>query len=111
MDLRKVDEVAVSPQSEDRVLIWWRQAGGWSSFAYVDEDSGWVDPGDVLWWLLSQGARLELVRPALSAAYPAFDVDAEVDRVTMPDRAEKRAKDEQRRRDARAEFMRARRQR
>ena len=111
MDLTKVDEVAVWPQSEDRVLISWRQASGWSSFAYVDQDSGYVDPEDVLWWLLSQGAQLELVRPALAAAYPDFDVDAEVDHVTMPDRAEKRAKDEQRRRDARAEFKRGRRQR
>ncbi|GAA1559511.1 hypothetical protein GCM10009789_11100 [Kribbella sancticallisti] len=61
----------------------------------------------MLWWLLGQGARLELVRPALAAAYPDFDVDAEVDHVTMPDRAEWPAKDEQRRRDACAEFKRA----
>lgn len=111
MDLTEVDEVAVSPQSQDRVLISWRQAWVWSSFAYVDADSGHADPEDVLWWLLSQGAHLELVRHALAAAYPAFGVDAEVDHVTMPDRFEKRAKDEQRRRDARAEFKRARDQR
>jgi hypothetical protein len=111
VDLTKVEEVAVSPQSEDRVLISWRQASVWSSFAYVDQDSGYVDPEDVLWWLLNQGAQLEAVRHALAAAYPDFDVDAEVDHVTMPDRSEKRAKDEERRRDARAEFMRARGQR
>ncbi|MEV6266518.1 hypothetical protein AB0L64_05090 [Kribbella sp. NPDC051936] len=111
MDLTNVDEVGVSPQNEHRVLISWRRADGWSSFACVDRGSGYVAPEDVLWWLLRQGAQLELVRPALAAAYPDFDVDAEVDHVTMPDRAEKRAKDEQRRRDARADFKRARRQR
>jgi hypothetical protein len=111
VDLTKVEEVAVSPQGEDRVLISWRHANGWSSFAYVDQDSGYVDAEDVLWWLLSQGAHVELVRLALATAYPDFDVDAEVDHVAMPDRAVKRAKDEQRRRDARTEFKRARRQR
>ena len=110
MDLSKVEELAVSPQGADRVLISWRHANGWSSFAHVDQDSSYVDPEDVLWWLLSQGAHLELVRPALAAAYPDFDVDAEVDHVTMPDRAVKRAEDEQRRRNARAELKRARRQ-
>ena len=111
MDLANVDEVTVSPDREDRVLISWRQDGGLSTFAYVDQDSGYVDPEDVLWWLLRNGARIELVRPALAAAYPDFDVDAEVDHVTMPNRAEARAKDQQRRREARAEFERMRRER
>jgi hypothetical protein len=108
VDLANVDEVAVSPQRDDLVLISWRHGGALSTFAYVDEDSGYVDPEDVLWWLLRRGARIELVRAALAAAYHDFDVDAEVDHVTMPDRAERRAKDEQRRREARAEFKRAR---
>lgn len=110
MDLANIDEVAVSPERKNRVLISWRQ-GGLSTFAYVDEDSGYVDPEDVLWWLLEHGARIELVRLALAAAYPDFDVDAEVDHATMPDRAERRAEDEQRRREIRAEFERARRDR
>jgi hypothetical protein len=109
VDLANIDEVAVSPERENRVLIRWRQGDGLSTFAYVDEDSGYVDPEDVFWWLLRHGARIELVRPALAAAYPDFDVDAEVDQVTMPDRAERRAQDEQRRREIRAEFERERR--
>ena len=57
-----------------------RDASGWPSF----QGCGYVNEEDVLWRLLSQGAHLELVRPALAAAYPDFDVDAEVDQVTMP---------------------------
>ncbi|MGP4029275.1 hypothetical protein [Actinomadura sp. 3N407] len=111
MDLSRVVEVEVSPRSADRVLIGWRRDGGWSTFAYVDEDSGHVDPEDVLWWLLNHGAHLGSIRPALTAAYPGFDPDTEIDHATMPDRAEQRAKDKQRRLAARAEFEHARHQR
>ena len=104
MDLADVDEFTVSPQREDRVLISWRRSDTWSMFALVDEDSGYVDPEDILWWLLRQGAALELIRPALAAVYPDFDPDAEIEHVTMPDRIERRAADAQRRLRARAAF-------
>ncbi|MEU8796718.1 hypothetical protein [Spirillospora sp. NPDC048819] len=54
--------------------------------------------------LLNRGAHLESIRPALAAAYPDFDPDTEIDHVTMPDRTEQRAKDNQRRLAARTEF-------
>ncbi|MFB4308320.1 hypothetical protein [Actinomadura sp. GTD37] len=103
MDLSGNVEVEISPQTPDRVLIGWRRGADWSTFAYVDEEFGHVDPEDVLWWLLNQGAHLDSIRPALAAAYPDFDPDAEIDHATMPDRTEQRAKDEQRRLAARTE--------
>ncbi|WP_017588709.1 hypothetical protein [Nocardiopsis ganjiahuensis] len=90
------------------MLIGWRRSGGWSRFGHVGEGFGHVDPEDALWWLLNRGARLGSIRPALAAACPDFDPDTEIDRVTMPDRTEQRAKDKQRRLAARAEFERAR---
>ncbi|MGW5195156.1 hypothetical protein ACWEOO_38290 [Kribbella sp. NPDC004138] len=69
----------VPESGSDSLALSRRHANGWSSFAYVDQDRGYVNPEDVLWWLLSQGAHLELVRPALATASPDFDVDAEVE--------------------------------
>lgn len=82
----------------------WLCDDGWVSFEYVDHDSGYADDEDILWWLLTQGASLELVRPALAAAYPGFDVDAAVDWRTMPDRVQRHAEDAARRETLKREF-------
>lgn len=52
--------------------------------------------------MLQHRAQVDLVRDSLGAAFPEFDVDAEVDHVTMPDRAERRAEDSVRREAAKA---------
>ncbi len=99
----------MSPQSADRVLISWRHDLEWSRFAYPDEDSGHVEPEDVLWWLLRQGASLDRMRCALDCGLPDFDVDAEVDHVAMPDRAHRRAQGNRYRLAARTDHVRKRR--
>lgn len=97
VDLSAVDELAVAPETEDRVLISWRVDEAWTTHTYVAAEDGYVDPDQVLWWLLSHGAQVGLIRSAFRSAYSDFDVGAEIDHVTMPDRAERRAEDRRRR--------------
>jgi hypothetical protein len=104
MDLSTVDEIAVTRVTNDQALIRWRQGAEWSAFDFVDEDTGYVDPEDVLWWLLRQGAPIEHIRVALAQPYPDFDVDGEIDHATMPDRDEWRNQGERRRSEARRQF-------
>lgn len=105
MNLAAVEELVVVPVADDRVQVQWRVGDSWDGFEYGDEDGGYADDEDILWWLLRQRAPLALVRTALAVPYPEFDVDAVLDRVTMPDRAERRAEDVERRRAAKAEFQ------
>jgi hypothetical protein len=69
VNLSAVEEIDVSLGGIDRVLIRWRQGGEWSEFAYVDQDAGYVDTEEVLWWLLRHDAPLECIRRALVAVY------------------------------------------
>lgn len=108
MDLSTADDLAVSQQASDRVRIRWRRGSEWDEFELVDADSGFVDPEDVLWWLLQHAAPVDVVRISLGTAFPEFDVDAEIDHTTMPDRAERRAIENERREAAKATHRRAR---
>lgn len=106
VDLSAVDELVVVPEMDDRVLISWREAEAWSTHTYIADEDGYVDPEEALWWLLSHGVQVEQIRSAFRSAYPDFDVDADIDHVTMPDRAERRAEDRRRRAAARNTFKR-----
>ncbi|MFD2082763.1 hypothetical protein SAMN05421678_118144 [Actinopolymorpha cephalotaxi] len=108
MDLSAVDELAIAPETEARVLISWREDEVWSTHTYIADEDGYVDPEEVLWWLLSRGAQVGQIRFAFHSAYPYFDLDADIDHVTMPDRAERRAEDQRRRDAARNDFKRSR---
>ena len=100
MNLAAAEDLVVVPLTDDRVRVQWRVGDSWDAFEYVDEDSGYADDEDMLWWLLRQHTPLDLVRTALAVPYPEFNVDAELDRVTTPDRAERRIEDVERRRAA-----------
>lgn len=55
MDLSAADELIVLPLADDRVRVDWRVGDVWDSCEHVDEDSGYVDDEDILWWLLRRG--------------------------------------------------------
>lgn len=107
VDLSEADEVVVTQLASDRARIRWRHESDWAELELVDADSGYVDPEDVLWWMLHHGAPAALVRVSLGNAFPQFKVDAEIDHTTMPDRAQRRAEDNERREAAKAAHLRA----
>jgi len=104
VDLSTTDEIAISPVSAHRVSIRWRHGVEWSVFELADEAIGYVDPEDVLWWLLRRNLPVERVRLALAQPYPDFDVDGEIEHATMPDREKWREQDRRRRAAAREQF-------
>lgn len=87
MDLSSAEEVVVTQLASDRARIRWRHESVWAEFELVDNESRFVDPEDVLWWLLRGGTPLPRILDALRVAYPEFDANAEIDHTTMPDRA------------------------
>lgn len=107
VDLSSAAAIEISQTADDRARISWRADARWHEFELADADSGYVDPEDVLWWMLRHGAQVDLVRDALGAAFPEFDIDAEIDHVTMPDRVQRRAEDNDRREAAKATHRRA----
>lgn len=53
MDLSTVDDLGVSPQTEDRVLVAWASRQHASNFTVIADDGGYVNADDVVWRLLS----------------------------------------------------------
>lgn len=107
VDLSGAAAIQISQAADDRARISWRAGARWHEFELLDADSGYVDPEDVLWWMLRHEAPVDLVRDALGAAFPEFDLDAELNHTTMPDPAEQRAEDNERRETAKAAHRRA----
>lgn len=60
-----------------------------------------------MWLLLKHETPESLMRSAVAACWPDFDIDAEIDHATMPDRAEWRRRDAERRRKLRDDFRRS----
>jgi len=108
VDLSDAQEVVVTHPAPDRILIEWR-VGDRSLVRDFRADAGeYVDPEDALWLLLRHGTSEPLMRSAISACWPDFDIDAEIAQATMPDRDEHRQRDAERRQALRDEFRRSR---
>jgi hypothetical protein len=77
IDLSAVDEIIVTLLSEGCARFSWSEGDRRNDFDLVDDDSGYVDPEDIMWWLLRHGAPIDSVRRSLADVFPEFDVDAE----------------------------------
>lgn len=108
MDLSEATEIVVSQESDHRAVVTWVGSEGPGAFELVDEDSGYVDPEDVLMWLMQQQIDVKVVRAALQTAYPGFEADEVIDWVFHHGETERHAEDQRRRARLRAEFKRSR---
>lgn len=104
MELSGAEEVTVSQQAPDRVLIEWRFGQDVFVREFRADDGEFIDPEDVLWLLLRHETPEPLVRQTMGVRFPDFDIDAEIAHTTMPDREEWRRQDHERRRELRAQF-------
>lgn len=107
VNLSDAERVAVRQPAPDRILIEWR-VGNQSFTRDFRADAGeFLDPEDAVWLLLKHETPESLMRSAVAACWPDFDIDAEIDNATMPDRAEWRRQDAERRRRLRDDFLRS----
>ena|SRR5215204_2721629 len=97
MDLSDVDELSVLLESDSKVVVSWRRGDIWTVQHDTDDSDRLWDAEDVLGFLLSRNAPIDLVRSALAAAYPDLDLDAWFEWVQMPDQDERRAEEQARR--------------
>lgn len=107
MNLSDAQQVVVTHPAPDRILIEW--GVGDRSFARdFRADAGeYLDPEDALWLLLRHGTPESMMRSAVSACWPDFDIDAELAQATMPDRDQWRDRNAERRQALREAFRRS----
>jgi hypothetical protein len=104
VELSDAKEVAIAQAAPDRVLIEWRCEQEVFVREFRADDGEFIDPEDVLWLLLRHETPEPLVRQAMGASFPDFDIDDEIAHITMPDRAARRRDDHERRQSLRAQF-------
>lgn len=102
----EIEELTIDPGVHgDHAVVSWRRGSRWSTLSHdADDDERICDAEDALGVALGLHAPIHLVRSALAAAYPDFDLAGWFEHVQMPDRADRRADDAEHRAHLKAHF-------
>ena len=99
MSSGEIEELRIDPgEHGDHAVVSWRRGSQWSALSpdAGDPERIW-DAEDALGVVLGLRAPIHLVREAIAAAHPGFDLAAWFEHVQMPDRTARRTDDAERR--------------